>query len=198
MVKNLGYSSIRAQALTAPPYVFGYICVILIAIYSDHYRCRARSLLISYAVGTIGIIILWPSLYHPNLSGLSYFALFLVVAGYNMQAPAVASWLGTNISNPAKRAAAMGWQSTWGELFGGCIGANIFISSEAPTYTTGFTVLTVLVLVGGVGACIGNWYCLRAANIKKDRILPEELEGRYSEEELAKMGEYSPYFRYIL
>jgi hypothetical protein len=155
-------------------------------------------LLISYTIGTIGVIILWPSLYHGNLSGLSYFALFLVVAGYNMQAPAVGSWLGTNVRNPAKRAAAMGWQSTWGQLFGGCIGANIFFDSEAPTYNTGFTILLVLVIVGGYGACIGNWYCLRASNRKKDQVSLEELEGKYSDEELAKMGENSPYFRYIL
>ncbi|ETS77178.1 hypothetical protein PFICI_11052 [Pestalotiopsis fici W106-1] len=198
MVKGLGYSSIKAQALTAPPYVFAFFCVILIARYSDKYQCRARSLLISYTVGTIGIIILWPSLYHTRLSGLAYFALFLVVAGYNMQAPAVGSWLGTNVRNPAKRAAAMGWQSTWGQLFGGCIGANIFFDSEAPTYNTGFAILLVLVLVGGFGACIGNWYCLRASNHKKDQIPLESLEGKYSEKELSEMGEYSPFFRYIL
>ncbi|KAH9886820.1 putative high-affinity nicotinic acid transporter [Xylariomycetidae sp. FL2044] len=198
MVKNLGYSSIKAQAMTSPPYVFAFFCVILIALYSDKYQCRARSLLISYAVGTIGVIILWPTLHNHNLSGVSYFALFLVVAGFNMQAPAVGSWLGTNVRNPTKRAAAMGWQSTWGQLFGGCIGANIFVDSEAPTYTTGFTILIVLVVVGGWGACIGNWYCLRASNLKKDRIPPEELVGKYTEEELTKMGEYSPFFRYTL
>lgn len=198
MVDSLGYSSIKAQAMTAPPYVFAFFCVISIALYSDKYRCRARSLIISYTIGTIGIIILWPTLYYPHLSGVSYFALFLVVAGYNMQAPAVGSWLGTNVRNPVKRAAAMGWQSTWGQLLGGCIGANIFQGSEAPTYPAGFITLLVLVIVGGYGACIANWYCLRASNLKKDRIPLEELDGKYTDEELAKMGEYSPYFRYIL
>lgn len=198
MVKSLGFSSIKAQALTAPPYVFAFFCVIAIAIYSDKYQCRARSLLISYTVGTTGIIILWPSLYHANLSALSYFALFLVVAGYNMQAPAVGSWLGTNVRNPTKRAAAMGWQSTFGQLLGGCIGANIFVDSEAPTYRSGFIILLVLVLVGGYGACIANWYCLRASNRKKDQIPVEELQGKYTDTELAKMGEHSPFFRYTL
>ncbi|TVY89299.1 High-affinity nicotinic acid transporter [Lachnellula willkommii] len=166
MVKSLGYSSIKAQALTAPPYVFAFFCVIAIAIYSDKYRCRARSLLISF------------------------------VAGYNMQAPAVGSWLGTNVRNPAKRAAAMGWQSTFGQLLGGTIGANIFITKEAPTYQSGFIILLVLVMVGGVGATIANWYCLRASNRKKDKIPVEELEGKYTEQQLSEMGEYSPYFRY--
>ncbi|KAF4633608.1 hypothetical protein G7Y89_g4509 [Cudoniella acicularis] len=198
MVQSLGYTSVKAQAMTAPPYVFAFFSVIAIAIYSDKYRCRARSLLISYFVGTTGIVILWPCLYHKNLAGVSYFTLFLVVAGYNMQAPAVGSWLGTNVRNPAKRSAAMGWQSTFGQLLGGCIGANIFVSSEAPTYKSGFIVLLVLVMVGGVGATIANWYCLRASNLKKDKIPLEELEGKYTEQQLSEMGEYSPYFRYIL
>ncbi|QKX52948.1 uncharacterized protein TRUGW13939_00019 [Talaromyces rugulosus] len=169
MVKSMGYSSVEAQALTAPPYMFAFVCVILIAKYSDKYQCRARSLLISYTVGTIGIVILWATRHYSHLSGVSYFALFFVVAGFNMQAPAVGSWLGTNVRNPGKRAAAMGWQSTWGQLFGGCIGANIFFDNEAPTYTTGFSILLVLVIVGG--------------------MLSEEYEGKYDDQELANMGE---------
>ncbi|KAK5118727.1 hypothetical protein LTR85_007933 [Meristemomyces frigidus] len=198
MVKSLGYTSVKAQAMTAPPYVFALICVIAIAIYSDKHKCRARSLLISYTIGTVGVIILWPSLYHKDLAGLSYFALFLVVAGYNMQAPAVGSWLGTNVRNPAKRAAAMGWQSTWGQLLGGTIGANIFVTSEAPTYPSGFIILLVLMAVGGYGACVLNWYFLRRDNLRKDKLAPEDIDGKYTEEEITAMGEYSPYFRYIL
>ncbi|KAF8861327.1 putative high-affinity nicotinic acid transporter [Acephala macrosclerotiorum] len=183
MVKSLRYSSIKTQAMTDPPYVFTFFVVILIVLCSDKYRCRARSLLISYFIGTAGVVILWLCLYYSNPAGVSYFALFLVVVGYNMQAPAVGSWLGTNFRNPAKRAAAMGWQSTFGQ----------FVFSEAPTYNSGFITLLVLVMVGGAGATIANWYCLR-----KDRNPPEELEGKYTEQQLSKMGEYSPYFRYIL
>lgn len=198
MVKSLGFSAIQAQAMTSPPYVFAFFCVVAIAFYSDRYQCRARSLLISYTVGTIGIVILWPSLHYPSLSKLSYFALFLVIAGFNMQGPAVGSWLGTNVRNPAKRAAAMGWMSTWGQLAGGCIGVNIFVGHEAPTYRSGFITIVVLVAVGGYGACITNWYLLRRANLKKDRIPAEELQGKYTDKQLAEMGEYSPYFRYVL
>jgi len=75
----------------------------------------------------------------------------------------------------------------------------VFFDSEAPTYETGFTIIFVLVLVGGVLATVCNWYLLRAANLKKDRITAEELDRRaYTQDELSKMGEYSPYFRYIL
>lgn len=51
-------------------------------------------------------------------------------------------------------------------------------------------------MVGGVGVTFLNWYCLRAANLKKDHLLPEEIEGKYNEQQLSEMGEYSPYFRY--
>lgn len=54
------------------------------------------------------------------------------------------------------------------------------------------------VMIGGVGVTIVNWYCLRAANLKKDRLLPEEIEGKYTEQQLSEMGEYSPYFRYAI
>jgi len=51
-------------------------------------------------------------------------------------------------------------------------------------------------MVGGVGATIANWYFLRASNLKKDNIPLEELEGKYTEQQLSEMGEHSPYFRY--
>ncbi|KAM0755164.1 putative high-affinity nicotinic acid transporter [Meredithblackwellia eburnea MCA 4105] len=194
IVRGLGVSTISAQALTAPPYVFAFFCVIAIARYSDKYQCRARSLLISYSVGLLGLVILWPSLYHPKLHGLSYFSLFLVIAGFNMQAPAVGSWLGTNVRNPAKRAGAMGWQSTLGQLVGGCTGSNIFLAHEAPVYPTAFAVIFILVIFGGVGVTLINWYCLRAANRAKDQ-LGDDAVSEYTEEQLSKMGEYSPSFR---
>lgn len=53
-------------------------------------------------------------------------------------------------------------------------------------------------MVGGVGVTIVNWYCLRAVNRKKDALSLQELEGKYTEQQLSEMGEYSPYFRYIL
>jgi hypothetical protein len=67
-------------------------------------------------------------LYHPKLYAVSYFALFLIVAGYNMQGPSVGAWIGGNIRNPAKRAAAMGWQGMFGQILGGTIGANMYVS----------------------------------------------------------------------
>lgn len=51
MVKALGYSSIRAQALTAPPYVFAVFVILGAAWFSDRYQARSKTLLLSYLMG---------------------------------------------------------------------------------------------------------------------------------------------------
>ncbi|CAG8978793.1 hypothetical protein HYALB_00011058 [Hymenoscyphus albidus] len=109
MVKSLGYTSIKAQALTAPPYVFAFFCVIEIAMYSDK-----------------------------------------------------------------------------------------FLANEAPTYRTGFILILVFVMIGGVGVTILNWLCLRAATLEKDRLLPEDLEGEYTEQQLSEMGTFCKFLLVLL
>lgn len=69
-----------------------------------------------------GTIIIWPALHFQGTTGACYFALFLIVAGFNGQGPAVGA-LAQNFRNPAKRAVAMGIIGTVGQLIGGVGGA---------------------------------------------------------------------------
>ena len=71
LVKNLGYTAVKAQALTTPPYIFASILCVAVAIFSDRYQTRMKALMFSYTVGLIGIIILWITVYHKNLTGVS-------------------------------------------------------------------------------------------------------------------------------
>ncbi|KAG7742401.1 hypothetical protein KL923_000016 [Ogataea haglerorum] len=132
MVKNLGYSAIRAQAMTTPPYVAATILTVSMAIWADRSQQRARCIMICYTIGLVGIIILWITVHHPNLPGVSYFAIFLAASGYNAQAPGIGAWLSLNIPNPTKRASAIGFMMLLGSIGGGGIGSNIYIDSQAP------------------------------------------------------------------
>jgi hypothetical protein len=122
MVRAMGYQAVQAQALTAPPYFFAIFTVMGVAWYSDKYQSRTGALLISYGIGMIGTLILWPALHYSGTTAACYVALFLIVGGYNAQGPAVGA-LATNFRNPAKRAVAMGICGTLGQIIGGVGGA---------------------------------------------------------------------------
>ncbi|KAL4861877.1 major facilitator superfamily domain-containing protein [Aspergillus spectabilis] len=130
MVKNLGYTAVEAQALTTPPYIFATCICVLIGWLSDKYQHRFYAIMAAYAIGLIGIIILWITVHHPNIPGVSYFAIFLAAGGYSAQAPIVGAWTSVNIPNPSKRAAAIGILMLFGSVGGGSIGSNIYLDEQ--------------------------------------------------------------------
>ena len=85
--------------------------------------------------------------------------------------------------------------------FGGIAGSNIYISSQAPKYPTGFGT--------GLGICVAAIimaFVLRILftreNRKRKEMLDSEgeeaIRARYSEQELLDMGDKSPFFIYTL
>ncbi|KAG7735187.1 hypothetical protein KL948_000753 [Ogataea haglerorum] len=197
MVKNLGYSAIRAQAMTTPPYVAATILTVSMAIWADRSQQRARCIMICYTIGLVGIIILWITVHHPNLPGVSYFAIFLAASGYNAQAPEIGAWLSLNIPNPTKRASAIGFMMLLGSIGGGGIGSNIYIDSQAPYYPLGFGFYVGCTVLGAMIPCMCNYFYLRSQNRKRDALSQEEVD-KFSLEELAELGDMAPTYRYVL
>lgn len=85
--------------------------------------------------------------------------------------------------------------------FGGIAGSNIFLSKQAPKYQVGFGTCLAIVVVAIITA-----FCVRvsyAAENRRRRVLLEEvgedaIRARYTEQELADLGDRSPFFIYTL
>ena len=59
IINDLGYQAAQAQLLSAPPYVAGCICTVIIGIVSDKYKSRGPFICLSTTVGIIGYSILY-------------------------------------------------------------------------------------------------------------------------------------------
>ncbi|KAK5126480.1 hypothetical protein LTR85_010716 [Meristemomyces frigidus] len=197
IIAGLGYSAVKAQAMTAPPYVFACIFVWVSGLLADRFKARALSVIIPNAIAAIGFVIIIASVRYDNVPGVTYFGLFLMAAGLYAVSPAVMAWTALNMAGSMKRAVGMALMLSISQL-GGIMGSNIFLADEAPTYPTGFGIcLTMLVLFGVIWPTI-YYFILRRINQKRDGISEEEVMAKYSEEELAEMGDESPLFRYAL
>jgi len=196
MVNNLGYSAVKAQALTTPPYIFATIVCVAVGVLSDRFQKRYFAIMGAYTLGLIGIIILWITVHHSNLTGVSYFAIFLAAAGYAAQAPIVGAWTSVNVPNPSKRAAAIGFLMLLGSVGGGSIGSNIYLASEAPTYPLGFGFSVGATVIGAMIPATIHWVLLKRDNKRKEAMSVEEVKAMHTPEELGEMGEYSPLFRF--
>jgi hypothetical protein len=95
-----------------------------------------------------------------------------------------------NLAGPAKRAMGIGWMTGVGNM-GGITGSFIFIEKEAPKYPTGFG-------AAGVAAAFLLEFLLWSINKKNEKLSEADVHAYFSEEELDKMGDKSPLFKYTL
>ncbi|CAK7237470.1 hypothetical protein SBRCBS47491_009986 [Sporothrix bragantina] len=198
MILNLGYTAVKAQALSTPPYIFATIICVFVGWMSDRFQRRYVSIMSCYVLGLVGIILLWVTVHYKHLAGVSYFAIFLAAAGYSAQAPIVGAWTAVNVLNPSKRAAAIGLLMLFGSVGGGSIGSNIYLASEAPTYPLGFGFSVGATVLGAMIPATIHWWLMRRENARRATLDVDAVQAQYTPAELSEMGENSPLFRYTL
>jgi hypothetical protein len=131
-----------------------------------------------------------------NHIGVCYFAVIVVCIGLYPIQPGGSAWISNNLAGPAKRAIGLAFAFALTNC-GALGGSYIYIPSEAPAYPTGFG-LSLGFAVAAMVAVVALDVIYKGINKKRDGIDVEEVRERYTDEELAKMGDRSPFFRYIL
>ena len=191
ILKELGWTSLRAQVLTIPVYSVGFVVTVIVAVCTDRIRHRYGFAMFGILLATIGYAMLLAQKSLPV--SLRYLALFFVSVGANVTMPVVLVWLNNNMGGHYKRNIAAAMQVGFGNC-GGIVASNIFITTEAPTYPVGFGVSLALIWVCGL-ACTTFLFGLRRENKKRDR---GERDDRYHlpQEELENLGDDHPAFRF--
>ena len=110
--------------------------------------------------------------------------------------PGVNAWNVANTPDPSKRSVNIGLLVCFGNI-GGLIGSYIYVDHEAPRYPTGYGTSLAFASAGAIAATVLE-FLLKRDNSRKAQITEEEVRDRYSDEELERMGEKSPLFKYAL
>ncbi|KAF2501166.1 MFS general substrate transporter [Lophium mytilinum] len=195
IIKNLGYSNANAQAMTVPPYIFACICTIFSGWAADRYQQRMLSVLIPNAMAMFGFIIVIVSVRYKELPGVTLFGIFLAIGGLYPISPAVTAWTALNMSGTMKRAVGIALMISFSQL-GGIVGSNIYLANESPRYPVGFGVSISMLFVFGIVWPVFYYFILKRINAKRAALPVEEVREKYTDEQLAEMGDESPLFRY--
>lgn len=167
---------------------FTVLCI-LTAYLTDRVRHRYAFCMAGVSIASIGYIIL---LCQASVSvGVQYFALFLVVSGGYITQPVTLAWLSNNVTGHYKRSVASAMQVGFGNL-GGIVASNIYLTTEQPTYHTGYGTSLALVWVCGIASTVMFFGVLRE-NKKRDR---GERDSRLEEPDVANMGDDHPSWRF--
>ncbi|KAK0463007.1 MFS general substrate transporter [Desarmillaria tabescens] len=190
IINTFGHTPAISQLLTVPPYIFATIVLYLFARYSDRLKMRSPFIYLGLGMLLVGFAI--------NISdvatGVKYFGTFFCVAGSYASFPGVVAWLGNNLAGQYKRGVGMATQIGIGN-FAGAIASNIYRTQDSPRFILGHGLELMFVGIGLV--------CVPVAVISYTRInanREKEMQKgmNYSREELKKMGDRAPDFRYMM
>lgn len=88
ILSAMGYSSINAQGLSAPPYFCAFLFALITTYVADKTQQRGLMLILTSLIGGIGYIILATV----TTVGVRYFAVFLAAAGVFSTIPNILAW----------------------------------------------------------------------------------------------------------
>ncbi|USW57961.1 Putative major facilitator superfamily, MFS transporter superfamily [Septoria linicola] len=195
ITKSMGYTSSQAQLMTMPPYVAGAISAIVLSKLSDKFQWRAIFIFGQMSVVLVGFCILLPLA--PSITshiGPCYFAVMLVCIGQYPTNPAGSAWISGNLAGDTKRAIGIALNIALGNT-GGIVGSYIFLDNEKPGYPTGFGIGLGFAAVTLVCVVCLEWSYWRI-NKARDLLDEEDVRREYNDEQLARLGDKSPLFRY--
>ncbi|RPD60521.1 MFS general substrate transporter [Lentinus tigrinus ALCF2SS1-6] len=194
IINGFGFNTAISQLLTVPVYLVAVIVVMIWGVWSDHVQMRVPFVFAGLALSAIG--------YGINLSnagtGPKYFGTFLVAIGGYASFPAVNAWVPNNTSGHYKRAVALGVLVTFGN-FGGIISGIVYRLQDSPRYVLGHGMELLFIGIGLILTPIVTFTYWRI-NKKREVLMREASEKgvKYSPEELRRLGDRAPDFRYTL
>ncbi|CAE7074268.1 unnamed protein product [Rhizoctonia solani] len=187
IVNSLGYSPIRTQLMTVPPYAVSFVVSLALAYTSDRYKLRGPVLFVTGVIATAGYAIYLSTTNKHALYG----SLFLQIPGVYASAPTLSAWMANNAQPYYKRATAVAIAFVFSNL-GGIVSTWIF--PDPPRFTTA----TRLNLAFAVGLCVFaviiDLYLI-AQNRRKASIIASPDYGRHGEdsaEEQQRLGDRHP------
>ncbi|KAI1858991.1 hypothetical protein JX265_004598 [Neoarthrinium moseri] len=197
IVKSMGFTSATAQLLTIPPYACGAISAFVLAMLADKCRWRMPFIVGPQLLLIVAFTILFVKAAEISRNiGLCYFAVCLACTGMYPIFPGVNAWNVANSAGAAKRAISIGYLVCAGNI-GGVIGSYIYKDDEAPRYPTGYG-NSLAFASAGIVAMLVLEFALWSINKKNAKMTEDEVRQLYSEEDLHKLGDRSPLFKYAL
>ncbi|KXT09413.1 hypothetical protein AC579_8437 [Pseudocercospora musae] len=197
IIRNMGFKSTQAQLLTAPPYICGAIAAVTSALVADKLAWRMPFIVGNQLLLVVSFSVLFSFAAEIDQNiALCYVMVCLACIGLYPIIPGNNSWTINNLAGAEKRAAGIGFMIMIGNS-GGFAGSFIFLQRESPRYPTGFG-SSLGFASAGICAALLLEFLYWSHNKRNQHVTEQEAIARYGEEELQRMGDKSPLFKYSL
>ncbi|KNG47113.1 polyphosphoinositide phosphatase [Stemphylium lycopersici] len=154
VIRDMGWESITAQGLSAPPYLFAFIVVLLTAYYSDRLQSRSTFIMLHSLLATIGYGTIAISGYlESDNTTLRYLALYPAAAGFFSAITIIITWTLNNQESDSKKGTGMAILNIIGQM-GPLVGTSVFPDEDGPYYVKGMSTCAAFMLLVGILAAV--------------------------------------------
>jgi len=179
VIHSMGYSALSSQALSAPPYLFSFIVVILTARASDSLQTRSLFVIFHALIASLGyatIAVLGRMhLSSDTANQIRYLAIFPATAGFFSAITIIITWTMNNQESEAKKGMGMTILNIIGQC-GPLIGTRLYPDGEGPFYVRGMTVCAMAMFSVAVLAGVLR-LALKRENRKRSKAVAEDEGG---------------------
>lgn len=191
IIGGLGYSPIKTQLRSVPPWACAFAFSMIIAWLSDRTGHRLAFCVAPICVAIAGFAILLNVHHDVNTE---YAALFLIAMGCYSAMPVIVCWFNMNLGGHHRRAVGTAWQVSFGNI-GGIIATFSFLATDAPTfYRKGYAICVGFICLSGA-ACFAYAVAVVYENRKRERMAGQS---QLTEDEKAELGVCWPLFSLML
>ncbi|KAI4623795.1 hypothetical protein J4E80_003607 [Alternaria sp. BMP 0032] len=154
VIRDMGWESITAQGLSAPPYLFAFVVVLTTAYYSDRLQSRSTFIMLHSLLATIGYGTIAISGYlQSDNTMIRYIALYPAAAGFFSAITIIITWTLNNQESDSKKGTGMALLNIIGQM-GPLVGTSIFPDDDGPYYVKGMSICAGFMLLVGILAAI--------------------------------------------
>ncbi|THD00310.1 hypothetical protein EYZ11_000203 [Aspergillus tanneri] len=193
IIKSYGYSPIKTQLYSIPPWVAALGFSMFIATLSDKTRHRFAFTIGPMLIAMAGFGILL-NVHGQSNRHVQYGALFLVASGCYSAMPVIVCWFTMNLGGHRRRNVGTAWQGGFGNI-GGIISTYSFLEQDAPEYRPG-NIISVSFLCFSSACCIAYFAAVWNDNRRRNQAAATGTVKEYSESEKDLLGDMAPTYRY--
>ncbi|KAL4911073.1 hypothetical protein BDW74DRAFT_164718 [Aspergillus multicolor] len=193
ILEDMGFESIHAQGLTAPPFFVSFLFSIATTWLADRFQQRGLTIVFFSLVGAVGYVLLAAC----TSVGVRYFGVFLAAAGVFPCIANILPWVLNNQGSDSRRGMGIVILNIIGQC-GPFLGTNVFPTSDGPRYIRGQSICAAFMFFNAILA-LSLRFLLSWENKRLDKQYGPQSQST-SEQKGQAVGEenYGSGFRYVL
>ncbi|KAF2496711.1 MFS general substrate transporter [Lophium mytilinum] len=150
IIRDMGHTSLKAQALSAPPYLVSFAVVLLTAYFSDRYQTRSVFIMLHALLGASGYLLIALAGFFRWDHFWRYLGIYPAAAGFFSAITIIITWTVNNQESDSKKGTGMAMLNIIGQC-GPLVGTRLYPDTDAPFYVTGMSICAIfMIAVGGL------------------------------------------------